>query len=856
MQQLPKNTLLQGGKYKIEKVLGQGGFGITYLATQELLERKICIKEFFFKDSCGRTSTGKVALGTVGNMDLVDRFLNKFIKEARTISKLEHPNIIRIFDIFMENGTAYYVMDYIEGESLEDIVKRRGALPEHEAVSYIKQVANALDYLHQHKINHLDVKPANIMVRKADYKAILIDFGVSKQYDEQGEQTSTTPVGISYGYAPIEQYRPGGVSEFSPQADIYSLGATLYKLLTGKIPPQAMEILSDGLPNLIEEFSLQVQNVIRQSMQVRKQDRPNSIGGFIAFFTDNEKRPAKSGIIIKNQQLATDDESAKLANAFFEKAKSMDMEDECDSKDSFPFYLKAANLGHVKAQVRVGKSYLCGIGIEEDKKNAFEWFQKAAESEDVEALSRLAECYNDGIGTKIDKLKAFEIYNKAFTLYLCDAKNGDEIAMANVAYYYENGLGVSKDPKKVFEWTKKMADGTSVEPKLIARLGFFYEMGYGTECDINKSSELYAKVVDLSSAEGLYDIAKHFTFCNNKKEKDQAHKWFVWAAEKGDAEVIKDIASDYEFGVGIEKDIFRALDFYEKAVDQGDTEAMNAIGDIFYFGKEIEKDWCKASQWYKLAVKYGDVSQIQFLAHIYHIGGNGLKIDYKQAIACYQILAEEGNVESMKQIAYLYFIGGYGIEKDEFEAFNWYAKAASNGASDALMKIGSFYKYGSDGVEKNINKAIFWYEKAAEQGDANSMLALGTIYYGGQNVEKNYTEAIKWYSQAADKGKLEAMDILGYIYDFGGYGVERNIKKVLLWRKKEFEEHLKRANNGNVESQRKIGVSYEYGHGVEKNIKEAIKWYERASSKGDGIAKECLERITTSNKDFETTKTL
>ena len=283
MYQLSKNTFLQGGKYKIEKVLGQGGFGITYLASQELLERKVCIKEYFFKDSCSRTSTGEVILGTVGNKDLVERFLNKFIKEARTISKLEHPNIIRILDVFMENGTAYYVMDFIEGESLEEIVKRRGALPEHEAISYIKQVANALDYLHQHSINHLDVKPANIMIRRDDNKAVLIDFGVSKQYDDQGEQTSTTPVGISHGYAPIEQYQPGGVSEFSPLTDVYSLGATLYRLVTGNIPPHASNVLNGEEPSLKDSpLSTGVKGVIILSMQPQKRCRPQSIRNFIA----------------------------------------------------------------------------------------------------------------------------------------------------------------------------------------------------------------------------------------------------------------------------------------------------------------------------------------------------------------------------------------------------------------------------------------------------------------------------------------------------------------------------------------------------------------------------------------------
>ena len=282
MQQLKIGSSLQGGKYKIEKVLGQGGFGITYLATQELLDRKVCIKEFFFKEYCERDeATSHVSLGTQSNHELVERFMTKFLKEARTISQLEHPHIIRIHDIFKENNTAYYVMEYIEGESLSDRVNHYGTLSEGEAVEYIKQVASALDFIHQRSINHLDVKPANIMIRKSDNKAVLIDFGLSKQYDAQGTQTSTTPVGISHGYAPMEQYKQGGVSTFSPQTDIYSLGATLYKLVTGNTPPQASDVLNDGLPNLPAHLSNGVKNAISQAMQVRKMDRPISVDAFM-----------------------------------------------------------------------------------------------------------------------------------------------------------------------------------------------------------------------------------------------------------------------------------------------------------------------------------------------------------------------------------------------------------------------------------------------------------------------------------------------------------------------------------------------------------------------------------------------
>ena len=282
MQQLKSDAHLQGGKYRIEKVLGQGGFGITYLATQDLLDRKVCIKEFFYKEYCERDeATSHVSLGTQSNHEIVERFLNKFLKEARTISQLEHPNIIKIHDIFKENNTAYYVMDYIEGESLSDIVNQGGALPEAEAMEYIEQIASALYFIHQRSINHLDVKPANVMVRQSDGKAILIDFGLSKQYDAQGGQTSTTPVGISHGYAPMEQYKQGGVSTFSPETDIYALGATLYKLVTGDTPPQAMDVMNDGFPELPASLSSSVAGAIKKAMQPRKVDRFQSVDKFL-----------------------------------------------------------------------------------------------------------------------------------------------------------------------------------------------------------------------------------------------------------------------------------------------------------------------------------------------------------------------------------------------------------------------------------------------------------------------------------------------------------------------------------------------------------------------------------------------
>ena len=281
---LPEGAMLMGGKYRIVRKLGQGGFGITYLAEHVVLRKRVAIKEFFFQQFCERDDgTSHVTVPTVGNRELVEKFRRKFVKEAQLIaSKLSHPSIVGVTDVFDENGTSYYVMDYIEGRSLSDIIKERGRIGEAEAIAIIDSVCRALAYVHSRNINHLDIKPGNIMVEAETGNVVLIDFGVAKQYDAAtGEATTTTPVGRSHGYSPLEQYKVGGVSQFSPESDIYALGATLYKMLTGTTPPEAGDVAQDGLPPIPSDISASVRRAITAAMRTAKKDRPHTVAEFL-----------------------------------------------------------------------------------------------------------------------------------------------------------------------------------------------------------------------------------------------------------------------------------------------------------------------------------------------------------------------------------------------------------------------------------------------------------------------------------------------------------------------------------------------------------------------------------------------
>ena len=292
---LPNGHLLQNGKYKLTHVVGQGGFGITYkgvwytevkgpLGTVQT-EVPVCIKEYFFKDYCYRDADSlAVCVHSATGKQLFDKFKEKLIKEARILSEVHHPYIVNVLEVFEEHNTAYIAMEYIDGYSLKSLLGKEGMIPEQQAIRYIRQIGEALQFVHEKSILHLDVKPSNILIDKQG-NARLIDFGVSKRYDIEQEETSTTLLTLSKGFAAIEQYDNEGIQQFSPCPDIYSLGATLYNLLTGKIPTESILRATRPLKRpreLNPAISEQTEAVILRAMQIIPADRYASIEELLA----------------------------------------------------------------------------------------------------------------------------------------------------------------------------------------------------------------------------------------------------------------------------------------------------------------------------------------------------------------------------------------------------------------------------------------------------------------------------------------------------------------------------------------------------------------------------------------------
>ena len=325
-QELHSDSLI----YRIESVLGQGSFGITYKAKaftvikgkfgEELVETNTpkAIKEFFMREVNEREESGSITGMSKGGLSY--NYAQKFKKEAENLASMNHPNIVKVIDFISANNTYYYVMDFIEGENLNDYLKHH-KMSEKEATDNIMEVAKALKYMHEEKhMLHLDLKPGNIMRRESDGHIFLIDFGLSKHYSEEGVPETSTSVGLGTpGYAPIEQANSKNAKKFRETLDVYALGATFYKLLTGQTPPSADELVSDGDVVKDELAKLGINGVLASvvvnAMKPSVKERIQNVAEFLDSFKPKYTKTDIAVVVAENEDTILDSPEKKIIAA-------------------------------------------------------------------------------------------------------------------------------------------------------------------------------------------------------------------------------------------------------------------------------------------------------------------------------------------------------------------------------------------------------------------------------------------------------------------------------------------------------------------------------------------------------------
>lgn len=297
---LPVGTILTGGQnsYHVEEVLGQGGYGITYKVWAVIKNGQIpvkvpfAIKEHFVNGRCHRAADGITVEYSQEAAEDVEESLKDFIKEGQLLHRICQTDdeavkyIVPVNEVIEANNTAYFVMQYLEGGSLRRMVLAgQGGLSEDNALALIKPIVRAVDFIHRHKVLHMDIKPANIVMHRnlltGQEEPVLIDFGVSLHFNKKGGLTSKhTSIGHTEGFSPIEQY--GAVETFAPWMDVYALGATLYYLLTGKTPPKAFDMAPDDVDkNLPSNVSQRTRAAIKHAMAKDYHDRTQSASTFL-----------------------------------------------------------------------------------------------------------------------------------------------------------------------------------------------------------------------------------------------------------------------------------------------------------------------------------------------------------------------------------------------------------------------------------------------------------------------------------------------------------------------------------------------------------------------------------------------
>ncbi|MCY4638514.1 MAG: protein kinase [Acidobacteria bacterium] len=715
--ELPKGCRID--EYEIVRHLGRGGFGLTYLAFDHMLDGPVALKEYFPADIAVRTDGQRVVAST--EQKVFDWGLDRFLKEARAIHRLRHPNLVRVHRYVERHGTAYIVMEYVEGESLASILESRGRLPVDEWRRWLDRLVNGLAHVHDHDYLHRDIKPANIVIRAADGEPVLIDFGAARVASQQRTHTQV----LTDGYAPIEQYTSQGPQ--GPPTDIYALAAVSCRALTGEPPPSAPDRMLDDccepLAKRVVGASTGWLEAIDHGLALLARDRPQTIAAWRSALRRGEDKKLLSApevdkldeacregdeqalhVLLDEANMGNPDAMVTLACMIEDGAiddyydTSEDLHADCGT--AVAWHQKAADSGHAHAQFEIGE--LCRKGMPAHAAAA--WYRKAANQGHAGAQYQLGRLYdNDATDEPVDdhQMQAAEA---ALAWYRKAAAQGHLDAQYNLGRFYESGRGehIPPDSGQTLAWFHKAASQGHVQAQF--NLGHLYSGGDGSI-----------------------------------EDDELAIAWFHKAASQGHAGAESSLGDMYLFGFGGSKDAARAAAWYRKAAQRDQsgvygTSAQRALGEMYRAGTGVAKDANLAVAWYRRAAENGDWTARIALGEMY-ARGEGVPKNAEAAVAWYR---RDNTLEQKVSVP---------LNVEPYVEF--VRKRAENGDANAHFNLGWMYHHGK-GVPEDAAEAAAWYRKAAGQGDARAQFNLGVMYTLREGVPRDLVEAHAWFKVASE----------------------------------------------------------------------------------------------------------
>ena len=716
-------------RYRLGRVLGHGGFGITYLAWDENLHLRLAIKEYLPRDAASRAPDGiSVAVYSGPAREQFRYGLDRFLDEARTLARFDqHPGIVTVKNFFRAHGTGYCVMDYVDGITLRDYLEQQpgGRISFDAALKLLMPVMDALRAVHKEGLLHRDIAPDNIYLTQ-DGRIKLLDFGAARF--AAGAHSRSLSVILKPGYAPEEQYRTKG--QQGPWTDVYGLAATLYRAITGHTPPEALDRLDHEELQAPTQLGIAMdaasEAVLLKALAIKARERYPSMAELQQAWRPGmhpSPQPSSSPPLQDLQgRKATEPESA---------AQALTPSRRGSTRRNLALggglaLLVAAGFGlwqidhslQTTPTIATSTPSLAPQATSSPPPQA----TPTVAAPDPQGSTPRPLASGETAETLTEGERAFDQgdYARAQSIFRPLAEAGDAVAQFYLGKMYAEGRGITKDETSGASWYQKAAEQGNARAQ--HNLALMYDDGRG--------------------------VAKDAT---------EAVRWYRMAADQGDADAQTDLGWSYYDGEGVAKDEAEAVRWFRKAAEQGDARAQSILGQVYKDGKGVTKDAAEAVRWFRKAAEQGDAGA-QFILGIMYDNGKGVTKDAAEAVRWYRKAAEQGDADFQIRVAERYQ-SGRGVAKDEAEAVRWYRKAAEQGNAHAQDELGVMYQKGQ-GVTKDAAEAVRWYRKAAEQGHVYAQFNLGVLYENGEGIAKNKKEAVIWYRKAAEQGHDEAKTAL------------------------------------------------------------------------------------------------